>query len=73
MLVLTLYRMYREQEKSFVSKYLKLLEAGGSNSPEELLKPLGADFPDPGFWQKGFDEIRGLVQRVERLADKVNR
>lgn len=70
LLVLALYRMYREEGKSFVPKYLALLEAGGSDSPEALLKPLGVDIHDPKFWQKGFDEIRGLVKRLEGLVDK---
>ena len=62
--------MYREQGKSFVPKYLDLLEAGGSDSPEVLLKPLGVDIHDPKFWQKGFDEIKGLVKRLEGLVGK---
>lgn len=71
LLVLSLYRMYREQGKSFVPKYLALLEAGGSDSPEALLRPLGVDFHDPAFWQKGFDEIRSLVQGVEELVEQI--
>jgi oligoendopeptidase F len=65
LLVLALYRMYREAGKSFVPKYLALLEAGGSDSPEALLKPLGVDIHDPDFWQKGFEEIRQLIKRLE--------
>ena len=65
LLVLALYRMYREEGKSFVPKYLGLLEAGGSESPEALLKPLGVDIHDPNFWQKGFEEIRQLIKRLE--------
>ena len=71
LLVLSLYRMYREQGKDFVPRYLALLEAGGSDSPEALLRPLGVDFHDPEFWQKGFDEIRSLVQRVEKLVEQI--
>jgi oligoendopeptidase F len=70
LLVLALYRMYREQGKSFVPKYLALLEAGGSDSPEALLKPLDVDIHDAKFWQKGFEEIRGLVKRLEGLVGK---
>jgi oligoendopeptidase F len=70
LLVLSLYRMYREQGKSFVPKYLALLEAGGSDSPEALLRPLGVNIHDPKFWQKGFEEIRSLVKRLEGLVDK---
>jgi oligoendopeptidase F len=69
LLVLSLYRRYKEEGASFVPRYIALLEAGGSDSPEALLAPLGVDFHDPAFWQKGFDEIRGLVDRVEALAE----
>lgn len=68
LLVLALYRMYKEQGSRFVPKYLQLLEAGGSDAPERLLRPLGVDFRDRNFWQKGFDEIKSLVERVKALA-----
>lgn len=71
LLVLSLYRMYREEGKGFVSKYLALLEAGGSDSPEALLKPLGVDIHDPNFWQKGFNEIASLVGKLENLVQKI--
>jgi oligoendopeptidase F len=71
LLVLALYRMYRQQGKNFVPKYLALLEAGGSDSPEALLKPMGVDIRNPGFWQKGFEEISELVKRLEGLVGRV--
>jgi len=73
LLVLSLYRQYKEEGAAFVPRYISLLEAGGSDSPESLLKPLGVDFHDSAFWQKGFDEIRGLVERAEQLAGKLGR
>jgi oligoendopeptidase F len=69
LLTLSLYRMYREEGKSFVPRYLALLEAGGSDSPEALLEPLGVNIHDPNFWQKGFDEIRGLLARSTKLVE----
>jgi oligoendopeptidase F len=68
LLTLSLYRMYREEGNNFVPKYLALLEAGGSETPEALLKPLGVNIHDPQFWQKGFDQIDGLVKKVEKLT-----
>jgi oligoendopeptidase F len=68
LLVLSLYRRYKEGGRAFVPKYIRLLEAGGSESPEAILRPLDVDFHDPAFWQKGFDEIRALVERAEELA-----
>lgn len=70
LLVLALYRMYREAGQSFVPKYLTLLESGGSDSPEALLNPLGVNIHDQNFWQKGFEEIRGLVKRLADLVGK---
>jgi oligoendopeptidase F len=68
LLVLALYRMYKDEGKSFVPKYLTLLEAGGSDSPEALLRPLGVNIHDAEFWQKGFEEIKQLVGRLQRLT-----
>lgn len=73
LLVLCLYRMYKEQGPDFVPRYIGLLEAGGSDAPEALLAPLGVNFRDPGFWQKGFDEIRALVDRAAALAAQLGR
>jgi oligoendopeptidase F len=67
LLVLALYRMYKDTGKTFVPKYLTLLEAGGSDSPEALLKPLSVNIYDPEFWQKGFEELKDLVLNLKRL------
>lgn len=68
LLVLALYSIYREQGRSFVPAYTLLLERGGSQSPHELLRPFGIDFRDDGFWQRGFQEIRRMVDRARELA-----
>jgi oligoendopeptidase F len=73
LLVLSLYRRYKEEGAAFVPRYLPLLEGGGSEAPEALLKPLGVDFHDPGFWRMGFDEIQSMVERAEELARKLER
>ena len=71
LLVFSLYRRYKEEGPVFVPKYIAVLEAGGSDAPEALLRSLGVDFHDPGFWQKGFEEIRTLVERAAALAAQV--
>ena len=68
LLVLSLYRRYKEEGASFVPRYVRLLESGGSESPEALLRPLGVDVHDPAFWQKGFDELGALIELAETLA-----
>ena len=67
LLVLALYRMYKDEGKSFVPKYLTLLEAGGSDTPEALLEPLGVNTRAAEFWQKGFEEIRALTAKLKTL------
>jgi oligoendopeptidase F len=68
LMVLALYRMYKDEGKGFVPKYLRLLQAGGADAPEALLKPLGVNIQAAEFWQKGLEEIRGLVAALRKLV-----
>lgn len=73
LLVLSLYRMYQEEGRPFVPRYLQLLRSGSSAPPEVLLKRLGADIQDPAFWQKGLDVLRDMVRKAEQLAKDLGR
>ncbi len=68
LLVLALYQQYLEQGEDFVPLYLDLLKAGGSAPPQELLDPFGIDLSDPGFWQKGYDFVWGLLDELKELS-----
>jgi len=68
LLVLALYETYRREGEAFVPKYLHLLAAGGSDTPESLLRPMGVDIEDPQFWQLGLQPFSNMVEEVERLA-----
>lgn len=65
LLVLALYKLYQQDKKAFVPKYLDLLKAGGSQSPYDLLKPFGVDIDDPDFWLGGLDIIDDMLKMVE--------
>jgi len=67
LLVLSLYQQYLEEGKSFISKYLKILSAGGSEKPETLLRDSGFNITDPSFWQQGFDLIK---MKINKLKDE---
>jgi oligoendopeptidase F len=67
LLVLALYRRYKQQGAAFVPKYLDLLAAGGSKSPETILADVGVDMRSEAFWQSGFDTIRDMVVELERM------
>ena len=59
LLALSIYARYLEEGESFVPRYLELLRAGGSRSPEQLAQIVGVDLSDPGFWDTGL----GLIDR----------
>jgi len=67
LLVLSLYQRYREEGESFKPGYLKILEAGGSRAPVEILSEADIDITDADFWQGGFDVIESMVEELEAL------
>jgi oligoendopeptidase F len=66
LLVLALYRMYQKEGATFVPKYLELLSAGGSESPQTILAKVGVDMASEEFWQSGFDTISEMVDQLEQ-------
>ena len=69
LLALSVYERYEQQGPDFVPRYLELLAAGGSRSPEELGRIVEVDLTDPGFWDAGLD----LVERQLELAEAAAR
>jgi oligoendopeptidase F len=67
LLALSVYERYLEEGLGFEERYVELLAAGGSRSPEELGAIVGIDLSDPGFWDRGL----GLVERRLREAEEV--
>lgn len=67
LLVLALYKQFKAEGESFKPKYMKLLAAGGSESPEKILKESGIDIRSAAFWQGGFDVLAGMVDELEKL------
>jgi oligoendopeptidase F len=67
LLVLSLYQQYKVEGKAFIPRYLSLLSAGGSKSPEKILSDAGINMHNASFWQGGFDVIKGLVEQLEAI------
>jgi oligoendopeptidase F len=63
--VFALYRLYKEQGRSFVPKLKALLAAGSSKSPRELSTELGFDLASEAFWQNGMKQAEEFVQMLE--------
>jgi oligoendopeptidase F len=68
LLALSVYSRYLGEGESFVPRYLELLSAGGSRSPEELAEIVGIDLTDPGFWDAGLALIEKQLTEAEALA-----
>jgi oligoendopeptidase F len=71
LLALSVYGRYLEEGEAFVPRYIELLSAGGSRSPEELAAIAGLDLTDPEFWNKGLDLVRGQLTAAEEAAAEV--
>jgi oligoendopeptidase F len=68
LLALSVYQRYVEEGEDMVPRYLKLLAAGGSRSPEELGAIVGIDLADAGFWERGLDLVEQQLGEAEALA-----
>jgi len=68
LLVLALLHRYDEDGDPFVPRYLDLLRAGGSDSPNALLARMDLDIGDPGFWSGGLAILEGMLAEAEALA-----
>lgn len=70
LLTLSLYAKYKAGEQDFEERYVRLLSAGGSKSPDELLADLYVNPSDPAFWQGGIDIVKGMLEEAEELVKK---
>jgi oligoendopeptidase F len=68
LLVLSLYQQYKREGRSFISRYFKILSAGGSRKPEELLTEAGVDISRQEFWQQGFDYVQEMIEQLKSLG-----
>jgi oligoendopeptidase F len=72
LLVLALYEEYQQSQNGFSEKYMKMLKAGGSDWPENIVGKLGLDITKPDFWENGLGAIENMVQQAEELAKQIN-
>jgi oligoendopeptidase F len=71
LLALSVYAQYLREGDGFVPRYLELLKAGGSRSPEKLAQIVGVDLTDPGFWDTGLELIDHQLGEAEEAAEAV--
>jgi oligoendopeptidase F len=68
LLVLSLYKQFKQEGDAFKPRYIKILSSGGSKAPVQILSEAGVDVYQSSFWQGGFDVVEGLIGQLENLA-----
>ncbi len=64
-----LYQIYKSgKEEGFVNKFMEMLSAGGSKSPEELGKMMGVNIREKDFWKLGIKQFEKFVDELEKLV-----
>lgn len=70
LLALSIYARYLQQGEAFAPRYVAMLRAGGSRSPEQLMRSfVGVDLSDPGFWDAGLDLIDWQLADAQAAAE----
>ena len=67
LLVMSLYRQYKAEGEAFKPRYLKILSAGGSQAPAQILSEAGIDVYSASFWQGGFNVIGDMLDQLEAI------
>jgi len=67
LLVLSLFQQSKTGGSAFADRYLRMLEAGGSLTPHELMQKVGIDLNDSTFWQGGFQVLAQMIDEFEAL------
>ncbi len=67
LLVLSLYKQFKEEGESFKPRYLEILKAGGTDAPVEILRRAGIEVHKASFWQGGFDVVKDMIEELEQL------
>jgi len=70
MLVSKAFLRRYKQDPSFWSSIEWFLSAGGKDSPENILKEIGIDVSESGFWEEGLKEIEDDITKLEKLTKK---
>ena len=72
LLTLSFYKMYKAGAPNFEDRYIALLSAGGSSSPNELLGDFGINPADKKFWEGGIGVMKELLEEAENIAKKLS-
>jgi oligoendopeptidase F len=66
LLSMSLYHRYKREGVAFGREFLRILSAGGSLPPAEILRQAGIDIADREFWRGGFRAIEHMISALEQ-------
>ena len=67
LLVMSLYQQFKNEGKEFIPKFIRILSAGGSKKPEDLLLNEGIDISKEDFWQRGFNLVSDKINELNHI------
>ncbi len=62
-----LFSNYKKEPKKWLKIIEEILESGGSEDPQKVLKRAGVEINDEKFWQKSFETIEKWQNELEKL------
>jgi oligoendopeptidase F len=65
LLVLGLYQLYLHEGQAFIPKLKRILSAGSSKSPVELMRDEGIDILSSDFWQGSISYIESILNELQ--------
>ncbi|MEO1928165.1 MAG: M3 family oligoendopeptidase [Nautiliaceae bacterium] len=69
LLVLTLFKLYKEGFENFEEKYINFLSQGGSIPPKKQLEIFGLDIENESFWNNGIEMVRGMLNEFKGITN----
>ena len=69
LLVLTLFKLYKDGYENFEEKYIKFLSLGGSIPPKEQLKIFNLNIEDENFWEEGMEVVKEMLNEFQRIVN----
>jgi oligoendopeptidase F len=66
-IALFLFDKYKKKGASFVPKIIRIISAGGSAYPVQILSRAGINVKSERFWQKGFNIVSKMIDEFESL------
>ena len=72
LLVLALFRLYKENFENFEEKYIKFLTQGGSIPPKkQFMELFNLDIEKEDFWQKGIKEAENILFEFKGVINDI--